>query len=72
LNFVALVVATEEKLRSAEDRANKAGATVVSSVDREDRRSITLLDPDGLHVVLYTRSSDALGFEAGRELLQAK
>lgn len=70
LKFIAFVVATDEQLQSAHERAQRAGVTLENSVDRSDRRSITLRDPDGLHVVLYTRSPSSLGMDAGNEIME--
>ncbi|MCO5070253.1 MAG: VOC family protein [Rhizobiaceae bacterium] len=69
LAFLAFVVSGEEALRSSHERAKQAGIHVISSVDEPGRRSVTLRDPDGVNVVLYTGSSGNLGLEAGREVI---
>ena len=70
LAFLAFVVASEEALVSSHERASSADIEVVSSIDEPGRRSVTLKDPDGVNVVLYTRTSGNLGLEAGREILE--
>ena len=71
LNFIAFVVSGEEELRSAQERAERAGAIVESVVDEPARRSMTLRDPDGRRVILYTRSPDSLGMDAGSEIMRS-
>lgn len=71
LNFIAFVAASEEVLLGAQARAERAGISVETVVDKPDRRSVTLLDPDGLRVVIYTRSPGSLGMDAGREIMLA-
>ena len=71
VSFIAFVASSEEELLSAQERAERAGVKVEFVIDRPGRRSVTLRDPDGRRVVIYTRSSDDLGMEAGREIMQS-
>jgi len=70
VSFIAFVASSEEELLSAQERAQRAGVKVEFAIDKPERRSVTLRDPDGRRVVIYVRSSGNLGMEAGREIME--